>query len=595
MGVALGDHVLDLAPLAAAEGLDGGHVFESPSLNPFLAMGRPAWSAVRSWLVELLEHEGYRDLVESHLVPRAEVTLHLPFEVADYVDFYSSQHHAENVGRIFRPDGDALTPNWKHLPIGYHGRSGTVVVSGTDVVRPSGQRKPPDADLPSYGPSVRLDIEAEVGFVVGVPSPQGTPVPTKDFRAARLRRVPGQRLERPRPAGLGVRAARAVPGQVVRDLGVAVGRAAGRAARRPGAPGRRRTRRCCRYLERHRGLGAGPRRWRCRWNGTVVSRPPFAGMYWTPDQQLAHLTVNGASLRTGDLYASGTVSGPERDQRGSFLELSWNGSEPVTLDDGSTRTFLEDGDVVSVRPGHPAPTAPGSASARSPAGWSPPAPDRRTSVRSSRTGRARRRPGRARRCRGARRAGRSSSAACPRAGSRAARPAGGTGCWRWSSATRPARPRSSERASPSRTRQAAAATPPPSAAAVSQQPISTTSAAGSWWNSSARRPGRRRPRCRRRRPGRPRGARSGRASSAAPSGVLVDVGPRQVLGAAAAGRRRRGRRTRRRPPWSARAGRPGRAGRCRGRRRLQHAGILARQSKSSSKNDDFFFLYGFWP
>ena len=110
------------------------------------------------------------------------MTLHLPFEVADYVDFYSSQHHAENVGRIFRPDGDALTPNWKHLPIGYHGRAGTVVVSGTDVVRPSGQRKPPDADSPSYGPSVRLDIEAEVGFVVGVPSPQGTPVPTADFR-----------------------------------------------------------------------------------------------------------------------------------------------------------------------------------------------------------------------------------------------------------------------------------------------------------------------------------------------------------------------------------------------------------------------------
>ncbi len=182
VGVALGDDVLDLAPLAAAEGLDGGHVFESPSLNPFLAMGRPAWSAVRSWLVELLEHEGYRELVESHLVPQSEVTLQLPFEVADYVDFYSSQHHAENVGRIFRPDGDALTPNWKHLPIGYHGRAGTVVVSGTEVVRPSGQRKPPDADSPSYGPSVRLDIEAEVGFVVGVPSPQGVAVPTADFR-----------------------------------------------------------------------------------------------------------------------------------------------------------------------------------------------------------------------------------------------------------------------------------------------------------------------------------------------------------------------------------------------------------------------------
>ncbi|MDQ1614491.1 MAG: fumarylacetoacetase, partial [Actinomycetota bacterium] len=165
VGVALGDQVLDLAPLSAAEGLDGGHVFEEPSLNPFMALGRPAWTAVRAWLTELLTHDTYRDLVESHLLPAADVEMLLPFEVADYVDFYSSQHHAENVGRIFRPDAEPLTPNWKHLPVGYHGRSGTVVVSGTDVVRPSGQRKSPTDQAPSFGPSTRLDIEAEVGFV----------------------------------------------------------------------------------------------------------------------------------------------------------------------------------------------------------------------------------------------------------------------------------------------------------------------------------------------------------------------------------------------------------------------------------------------
>ena len=182
VGVAVGDHVLDLAPLAAAEGLDGGHVFEAASLNPFMALGRPAWTAVRSWLTELLTHDGYRDLVESHLEPLDEVALHLPFEVADYVDFYSSEHHAANVGALFRPDQPALPPNWRHVPIGYHGRAGTVVISGTDVVRPSGQRKPPDAGAPTYGPSLRLDIEAEVGFVVGVPSPLGRAVPTRDFR-----------------------------------------------------------------------------------------------------------------------------------------------------------------------------------------------------------------------------------------------------------------------------------------------------------------------------------------------------------------------------------------------------------------------------
>ncbi len=346
VGVALGDQVLDLAPLAAAEGLDGGHAFEAPSLNPFLAMGRPAWAAVRSWLVELLEHEGYRELVESHLVPQDEVQLHLPFEVADYVDFYSSEHHAENVGRIFRPDGDALTPNWKHLPIGYHGRAGTVVVSGTDVVRPSGQRRPPDADGPTYGPSVRLDIEAEVGFVVGVPSPQGTQVPVGDFRqhvfgVCLLNDWSARDLQAweyvPLGPFLGKSFATSVSPWVVPLDALLDARVAGPVQDPAVLP----------YLQRRSDWGLDLQL-EVSWNGTVVSRPPFGQMYWTPDQQLAHLTVNGASLRTGDLYASGTVSGPAEDQRGSFLELTWNGTEPVTLADGSTRAFLEDGDEVSI-------------------------------------------------------------------------------------------------------------------------------------------------------------------------------------------------------------------------------------------------------
>jgi fumarylacetoacetase len=346
VGVALGEQVVDLAPLAAAEGLDGGHVFEAPTLTPFLAMGRPAWSAVRSWLVELLEHEGYRDLVESHLVPQDEVQLHLPFEVADYVDFYSSEHHAENVGRIFRPDGDALTPNWRHLPIGYHGRAGTVVVSGTDVVRPSGQRRPPDAAGPSYGPSVRLDIEAEVGFVVGVPSPQGDQVPVGDFRqhvfgVCLLNDWSARDLQAweyvPLGPFLGKSFATSVSPWVVPLDALLAARVAGPAQEPAVLP----------YLRRSSDWGLDLEL-EVSWNGTVVSRPPFAGIYWTPDPQRAHLTVKGASLRTGDLYGSGTVSGPAKDQRGSFLELTWNGTEPVTLADGSTRAFLEDGDEVSI-------------------------------------------------------------------------------------------------------------------------------------------------------------------------------------------------------------------------------------------------------
>ena len=346
VGVALGADVLDLAPLAAAEGLDGGHVFEAASLNPFLALGRPAWSAVRSWLTELLTQEGHRDLVESHLVAQSDVTMTMPFEVADYVDFYSSQHHAENVGRLFRPDGDPLTPNWRHLPIGYHGRSGTVVVSGSDIVRPSGQRKPPDAQVPTYGPSERLDIEAEVGFVVGVPSTRGVPAGVDAFTehvfgVCLVNDWSARDLQAweyvPLGPFLGKSFATSVSAWVVPLEALAAARVDGPPQSPPVLP----------YLRRREAWGLDLTL-EVSWNATLVARPPFAGMYWTPDQQLAHLTVNGASLRTGDLFASGTVSGPERDQRGSFLELSWNGTEPVTLADGSTRSFLEDGDEVSI-------------------------------------------------------------------------------------------------------------------------------------------------------------------------------------------------------------------------------------------------------
>ena len=203
--------------------MESGAVWLAPSLNPFLAEGARAWRAARQWLTEQLTNEAHRDAVQAHLVPVGGVTMHLPVVVADYVDFYASEHHATNVGRIFRPDSEPLTPNWKHLPIGYHGRAGTVVVSGTDVVRPSGQRKPPTEPVPVFGPSARLDIEAELGFVVGGGTRLGEPVRLEGRRRAPLRRRPAERLVGPRPAGVGVRAARAVPRQVVRHLDLAVG------------------------------------------------------------------------------------------------------------------------------------------------------------------------------------------------------------------------------------------------------------------------------------------------------------------------------------------------------------------------------------
>ncbi|MGY1620814.1 fumarylacetoacetase [Geodermatophilus sp. SYSU D00965] len=351
-GVAIGEHVLDLA---AATG-DDGHA--TGSLNTFMARGPQAWAQLREQLTTWFTDEAHRAAVQPHLVPRSEVTLHLPVEVADYVDFYSSQHHAENLGKMFRPDSAALTPNWKHLPIGYHGRAGTVQVSGTPVVRPNGQRKAPTDDAPTFGPSQRLDIEAEVGFVVGTPSQLGRPVPVADFP----QHVFGVCL-------VNDWSARDLQSWEYVPLGPFLGKsfltslspwvvplAALEAARVP-APARDVP--LLPYLDDTDSPWGLDLTLEVRLNGELISCPPFGGLYWTPAQQLAHMTVNGASLRTGDLYASGTVSGPGKEQRGSFIELSWGGTEPLTLADGSTRTFLEDGDEVTITA-----TAPGAGGGR---------------------------------------------------------------------------------------------------------------------------------------------------------------------------------------------------------------------------------------
>ncbi|MBX6358078.1 MAG: fumarylacetoacetate hydrolase family protein, partial [Micromonosporaceae bacterium] len=180
VGVAYRDHILDLAAVSDRMGLPVAGLFAEGGLNRFMAQGPAVWREVRERITDWLTSPAHRDAVRPHLLPRDGVRLHLPFTVADYVDFYSSPHHAANVGRILRPDSEPLTPNWRHLPIGYHGRAGTVVVSGTPIVRPSGQRRS-RSGAPAFGPSRRLDIEAEVGFVVGVPSTLGQPVPLSAF------------------------------------------------------------------------------------------------------------------------------------------------------------------------------------------------------------------------------------------------------------------------------------------------------------------------------------------------------------------------------------------------------------------------------
>ncbi len=335
VGVGIGTQVLDLTSAAASIVPEHAELFADGSLDAFLASGPDTWQAVREALLAHRPTEHLHDAVE----------LVLAFTVADYVDFYASEHHATNVGMIFRPDGDALTPNWKHLPIGYHGRAGTVVVSETAIVRPSGQRRLADGEI-AFGPSTKLDIEAELGFVVGAPSALGTPVPIAEFD----KHVFGVCLVNdwssrdiqaweyvPLGPFLGKSFATSVSPWII-PLAALDGARIDSPAQSPEPLA---------YLQSDEPWGLNLDL-SVSINGTEVSRPPFASMYWTGAQMLAHMTVNGASLRTGDLFASGTISGAKPGQRGSLLELSWNGTEPITLADGSTRTFLEDGDTVTI-------------------------------------------------------------------------------------------------------------------------------------------------------------------------------------------------------------------------------------------------------
>jgi fumarylacetoacetase len=334
VGFRVGGGILDLT----ASGRDA--VFSQPSLNAFLAAGRRAWEGALGRIAKLVEsgHE---------VVPLDEATVHLPFRVGDYVDFYSSLEHATNLGRLFRPDADPLLPNWRHLPVGYHGRAGTVVVGGTPVVRPCGQARGPDDPEPRFGPSRKLDIELEVGFVVGVGSTLGVPVHASDFRE----HVFGVVL-------VNDWSARDIQAWEYQPLGPFLGKSFATSISAWVTP--------LALLEDRFVLPPAqdpeplpylrvPANWgldielEVELSSTIVSRTNSRSLYWTMPQQLAHATVNGASLRTGDLFASGTISGPDPGSEGSLIELTRNGTHPIMLGDGSTRSFLEDGDTVVLR------------------------------------------------------------------------------------------------------------------------------------------------------------------------------------------------------------------------------------------------------
>ena len=360
-GVAIGDFVLDLAALEQAGLLDAGggaSVFGQPDINAFMALSADAWARVRARLTELLASDGdpaLRDdaaLRARALVRQDSVELGLPIKVAGYTDFYAGRQHAFNVGSIFRGPENALPPNWLHIPIGYNGRASTVVVSGTDVRRPLGQRKAPDASEPSFGPSTRLDIELELGAVVGQGSTLGAPITVAEadamiFGFVLLNDWSARDIQAWEYQPLGPFQAKAfattISPWVVTRAALEAFRCAAPERERPLLP----------YLQE-----PGPMLYDIELEvhmqpqgaarATTISRTNANALYYSAAQQLAHHAVSGCRMEVGDLLGSGTISGAEKGQYGSLLELSWSGKEPLVLDGGARRSFIEDGDTLTL-------------------------------------------------------------------------------------------------------------------------------------------------------------------------------------------------------------------------------------------------------
>ncbi len=361
VGVAIGDYVLDLAVLESEGLLDlspAYKVFAQASLNAFMALGPAVWSKTRGAISTLLRHDTPRlrddkALRSRALLPRQDVMLHLPFQVAGYTDFYSSKEHATNVGVMFRGKDNALQPNWLHMPIGYNGRASTVVVSGTKVRRPRGQLKPPSAEVPSFGPCKRLDFELEMGVVIGQSSPLGEMLTEAQAEAmifgfVLLNDWSARDIQQWEYVPLGPFQAKAfatsISPWVVTSEALEPFRVAGPVQEPTPLP----------YLQQKAvqnydvALDVALRASASN-SAESICRTNFKYMYWSSVQQLVHHASSGCAMSVGDLLGSGTISGPEKHQRGSLLEISWNGTEPVELAGGVKRTFLEDGDSLVMR------------------------------------------------------------------------------------------------------------------------------------------------------------------------------------------------------------------------------------------------------
>ena len=355
-GIAIGASIFDLARAESAGAFANiglsHETFRADSLNGFLGHSRGVWSAVRSRVTDLLTSGnavGEAFCEEHDLIVDHRVILHLPVTIGDYIDFYSSLQHATNVGKMFRPDAEPLLENWKQLPVGYHGRSGTIVVDGTPVTRPSGQRR--GAEGPTFGPTDKLDVELEVGFITGQGHDLGEPIDADDaehhiFGLCLVNDWSARDIQAweyvPLGPFLGKSFATTISPWIVPLEALAPFRVPAHPQDPAPLP----------YLQPvdTQAIAIDLRVDLTPLHGapTTIIETSFTNMYWTMAQQLAHATVNGATVRPGDLFASGTVSGSTPYEFGSLLERSWNGTQPITLVDGAHRTFLEDGDTVTI-------------------------------------------------------------------------------------------------------------------------------------------------------------------------------------------------------------------------------------------------------
>lgn len=359
-GVAIGDHVIDLVYLYEKGFFDGiglpPGIFNQEYLNDFIALGRKKTGEVRERLSELLrtdndELKGNVAARELALIPMAEVEMRMPIEIPNYTDFYSSEEHATNVGTMFRDPKNALLPNWKHLPVGYHGRASSIVVSGTPIHRPKGQTKLPDAQVPSFGPSKKLDFELELAFVTCANTELGSSISTQEaedhiFGLVLFNDWSARDIQTweyvPLGPFLAKNFASTISPWIVTMDALEPYRVKGPDQNPKVLPyldfsGKRNF-----DIQLEVAISSGGEE-------TSVAKSNFKYMYWNMCQQLAHHTVNGCNVEVGDLYASGTISGPEAGSFGSMLEITWNGKNPITLADGSQRQFIEDGDSVILR------------------------------------------------------------------------------------------------------------------------------------------------------------------------------------------------------------------------------------------------------